>query len=710
MATVGCPECGAEVRFTTPGSVLSVCTFCHSVVARRGLDYTKLGKVAQLAEIPSPLHIGLRGRAHGGFQIVGRVQYDHGAGAWNEWYLALDSGRWLWLAETQGRYYLSMPLGIVSDAPRFEDMRIGRTVRLTLPDGEKTLRATEIHTAKLVSAEGELPFEVVPDEPLRYVDLSGPKGSFGTLDYGAPGAGAEPAEVQGYFGQQVRPDTLQIDKASFEPPPPRPAKAGKRMTCPKCSGALELRAPDASMRVTCPYCRSLVDVSSEPLKALATLKAPDEELLPIFELGAKGTLLGREYTVLGRIRRVITKGGPGEWDEYLLWTGEPSDSAFHYLIVSGGHFTLAEPINYGDVSGSNLKMYTHQGKQLMLRQVERCTTKVSYISGEFPWAIEVGEAVEVDDSATSGFLLSIEKSLGQHQELNATLGTYLDSAEVFRAFKIDRKPPRKEYVAPHQPNPHSERWLRQKGVLFWATLTMVGLLGWSCGRSGHYTQTIPLRTLPGVEPAAEHVSISEPFDLGKKGQQFAVQARLRAEVENSWVATDISLINEDSGQVYSVSLEAAYYHGVDDGESWSEGSRAVDQVVPEVPGGRYVVRVEPSWPVNQSCSYNVDCGILGTCFSGKCTRSCYSPTAATNQALATSGLSMRVSGLGSCQTGQECVAGQCVLSAVPMKLTISCPTTRYSYAFLLWLLMAIVPAWTWFRMRQFEQQRTEDNS
>src|SRR5262245_17221153 len=101
-ATAGCPECGAEVRFTTPGSVLSVCNYCHSVVAKRGLDYTKLGKVAQIAEVPSPFRLGLRGTVPGpgggGFQIVGRLQLDHGAGTWNEWYLALDKGTWMWLA------------------------------------------------------------------------------------------------------------------------------------------------------------------------------------------------------------------------------------------------------------------------------------------------------------------------------------------------------------------------------------------------------------------------------------------------------------------------------------------------------------------------------------------------------------------------------------------------------------------------------------
>src|SRR5262245_29829449 len=111
----GCPECGAEVHFSTPGAVLTICQHCTSAVAKRGLDYTKLGKVAQLAEVASPLRVGLHGAAHGGFRVVGRIQLDHGAGTWNEWYLALDNGRWLWLAETQGRYYLSMPLGPIAD-------------------------------------------------------------------------------------------------------------------------------------------------------------------------------------------------------------------------------------------------------------------------------------------------------------------------------------------------------------------------------------------------------------------------------------------------------------------------------------------------------------------------------------------------------------------------------------------------------------------
>jgi hypothetical protein len=689
--------------------VLSVCTYCHSVVAKRGLDYTKLGKLAQLAEVPSPLRVGLRGAAYGGFRIVGRIQLDHGAGTWNEWYLALDSGRWLWLAEAQGRYYLTMPLGALPRLPAFDAIRLGQSFVLPVPEGEKQLVATEVHTARLVSAEGELPFEVMPGESVRYVDLSGPEESCGTLDYGSPAS----AEVQGFYGQLVRPDTLQIDPASFSAPPAHSAKAGKRMSCPKCNGALTLQAPDAAQRVTCPYCRALIDVSQEPLRALTTLKPPPDNLKPIFALGKTGKVRGRKYSVLGHLRREIVKSETGFWDEYLLWTGEPGDSAFAYLIHSGGHFTLAEPINYGDVKRDKKQLYY---KGHILKPVEKCTTKVSYVSGEFPWAVEVGETVEAEDSAATGLLLSIETTLGHgagvQKEVNASLGYYLDSDELWKGFGLSGSPPKKEYVAPHQPNPYEASWKRRKSILFYTTLIMLGLLGWSCARSGYYRQIFPLRSVPGVEPAAEHIFISDPFDLGQKGQKFAVQVELRTTVENSWVAADVSLVNDESGDLYTVPLEASYYHGYSDGESWSEGSRTVDAVIPSVLAGRYVARIEPAWPVIKTCSYSSDCDPEFVCESGNCVKHCFDPNSLAQSADPQVSSAMRAAiptGIGGCGSGHICKNSQCVVGPVDMTVKLSYPTTRWGYAFWLWLLMALLPAWNFIRFRQFEQKRSEDN-
>ncbi|MFO0572675.1 MAG: DUF4178 domain-containing protein [Polyangia bacterium] len=690
-----CPECGADVRFSTPGSLLSVCTYCRSVVAKKGTDYEKLGKVAELAEVPSPLFLGLRGKAWGGFAVVGRLQLDHGAGTWNEWYLALDNGRWLWLAEAQGRYYLTASIGAVKGVPAFDKIHLGRTVRMRRPEGQSgeplDMHAVEIHAAKLVSVEGELPFRIQPGQPTRYVDLSGPRSTFGTLDYGAPGSREDPV---GFVGNQVRIEELQLDFSSFERPPPKATVKAARMSCPSCQGALELKAPDFAMRVTCPYCRALVDVTKEPLRALGQLKKQD--ITPLFPLGATATLRGKKYTVLGFQRRKIIKGGEGGWDEYVLWTGEPSDSAFHYLSESGGHFTLIEPIGAGDVRGGDMLRYY---KDDVYKIAEDCTTEVTYVSGEFPWEVRQGEKTRSRDytpESHDGRVLS-EESAVEKQELNFSHGVYLEPGEVWRAFNLSGTPPKQSWVATNQPNPYAERLKRQKFIFYWASMAWIILTTWACVRGDSTVRYFRYSSVAGVEPSAEHVIFTDPFPIGTSGQQ-AVEVELSSEVENSWMATDVSLVNEETGETFAAGLEVAYYHGVDGGESWSEGSRTKSLVIPQVPAGKYVLRIEPSWPVVPSCTTSIDCGPISylatrtwTCNLGKCERSCSEYAS-------------------DCGTGRSCLNGRCVIPAVPYKIKLAYPSARTGYAFWLWLFMAAVPLWSFFGFRSFEKRRADDNS
>src|SRR5579862_4256374 len=88
-----------------------VCAHCRSVVARGDRRVEDLGKVAALVDTDSPLQLGLRGKYHGmAFEITGRAQLGHSAGGvWDEWYLAFPNDQWGWLAEAQGRFYITFP-------------------------------------------------------------------------------------------------------------------------------------------------------------------------------------------------------------------------------------------------------------------------------------------------------------------------------------------------------------------------------------------------------------------------------------------------------------------------------------------------------------------------------------------------------------------------------------------------------------------------
>ena len=107
-----CPSCAAPVEFRFDRSVVTVCDSCGSVVGRADGALEDLGKVADLVVTDSPLQAGVTGRFRGkGFEISGRTQVQHaGGGIWDEWYLAFNGGKqWGWLAEAQGKYYLTQP-------------------------------------------------------------------------------------------------------------------------------------------------------------------------------------------------------------------------------------------------------------------------------------------------------------------------------------------------------------------------------------------------------------------------------------------------------------------------------------------------------------------------------------------------------------------------------------------------------------------------
>src|ERR671916_1820382 len=125
-----CPACGAEVIFKTGSSVVVVCEFCRSVVARTDRGVEDLGKVADVVESGSPLEVGLRGVYLGvAFELTGRAQLQHAAGGlWDEWYAAFADGRWGWLAEAQGRFYMNFQAPPSVRVPPFEQLAPGATV------------------------------------------------------------------------------------------------------------------------------------------------------------------------------------------------------------------------------------------------------------------------------------------------------------------------------------------------------------------------------------------------------------------------------------------------------------------------------------------------------------------------------------------------------------------------------------------------------
>ena len=337
-----CPSCAAPIEFQNGSTIVLVCPFCRSAVARNDRALEDLGKIADIADTQSPLKIGLKGSFNNHrFELTGRAQLKHDLGGfWDEWYATFSNGWVGWLAEAQGKFYLTFYQALPNGAslPSFDSLQLGQTIE-QIPN-KTALIVTEKGTATAVAADGEIPYRLTPNERSDYADLSGANNAFGTIDYSENPPWA-------FVGQQVSLAEIGLGNAKSVQREARRTSAAA-MNCPNCGGALSLAAPDKTERVTCPYCSSLLDVNQGNLKFLRALKpspSPHEFVLPI---GAEGTFkTDVKFKIIGAVVRSVTvEGIEYFWHEYLLYN---PIIGFRWLVHSDNHWNFVEPVNAAEV-------------------------------------------------------------------------------------------------------------------------------------------------------------------------------------------------------------------------------------------------------------------------------------------------------------------------------------------------------------------------
>lgn len=568
-----CPNCGGALVFSLGTSLLKVCEHCGSAIARKGANLQNYGRVADLIPTASVLKLGIRGGYSGAprFELVGRLQLDHGAGTWDEWLMAFGGENWAWLSEAQGKFHY-MGVAALPPVPDFDDLAVGQTLDLGPPG---TFVVAEVKTARFMTAAGELPFDVEPGSLLRYADLSGPGGQFATLDYGT----AQTAEAL-YVGREVTVDELGIKIVEDEER--RKKAGGAALACPKCGGPLEIRAPDQTQRIACPWCGSLLDAT----KDLAILEALDKvPVKPVIPLGSKGGLQGATWTVIGFMERSATvEGIRYPWHEYLLY--EPR-KGFRWLVNARGHWSFVEPAHTGDV---NEGMDRAHYREHAFKHFQGSSAVVDHVLGEFYWAVARGDATEAQDYTAPPFMLSMERT---EDEITWSHGTYLEPEEVWKAFRLEGEPPEREGVGMNQPSPYTAR---SRAANRWALLgsALLFLLYFyflfTGGRTVHkQTVTAPPGAVSGSPEAAV---FSDPFFVQEQGN---LQIKTNAAVSNTWLYVAGALVNEETGSVDEFDANVEYYFGSDSDGAWSEGSGTAVTYIPGVEPGRYVLRLEPQW-------------------------------------------------------------------------------------------------------------------
>ncbi|MBP8867581.1 MAG: DUF4178 domain-containing protein, partial [Propionivibrio sp.] len=276
-------------------------------------------------------------------------------------------------------------------------------------------------------------------------------------------------------------------------------------------------------------------------------------------------------------RSIQADGQVWTWSEYLLFNAK---AGFAWLTEYEGHWCYARTVSKLPKAGPEASWVTFDNR--LFKHFSSSASKVSYVLGEFYWRVSLGESSKVDDYIAPPLLLSREVT---KKEVSWSLSEYLEPEDVCSAFGIKGTPPERVGVYANQPNPLVAQ-SRKVTRLFWVLLVLATLLQliFVSGISGEVLREELLFT-PGEDEALSTKEFTLP-------EQQSLSLTHIANLANDWVGITTTLIEKDTGQTYQGHQELAYFHGVDDGESWSEGSRAETIVFKNIPAGVYYLDVD----------------------------------------------------------------------------------------------------------------------
>ncbi len=301
------------------------------------------------------LSVGARGRFLArDFRVTGCVTLGHPSGArWREWSLAFTGGPSASLAEAQGRWFVTLARA-----------RWLPPVASLLPGcvASEHFVVTERAEATVLATQGSVPSDLRPGLRYVYVDLSGPRGGFATIEQGSGGDTV-------YVGREVFLDELRL--APYEP-------AGDTAdVCPSCDAVVPVRARAITVCATCPNCLALLDVEDAQVTSeLAHVRG--RVVTSRLPLGTRAAFEdpGEPFTLVGVFRRAA---GRAVWDEQLWY--HPARGV-RWLADSDQAFVYAIPVGPGEVPAS-------VGRAFARARLERTTLRAW--SGEAPWHARDGE-------------------------------------------------------------------------------------------------------------------------------------------------------------------------------------------------------------------------------------------------------------------------------------------------------------------------------
>jgi hypothetical protein len=358
----------------------------------------------------------------------------------------------------------------------------------------------------------------------------------------------------------------------------------RALFCPNCGGTVKLRGYAQTVNAICEHCLSVLDTKAESLRVIQQVQE-QVRIQPVVPLGTRGTFDCTVYETIGFQQRSIEVDDETySWREYLLVNPY---KGYRYLTEYDGHWNYVRTLSALPETTSYLTRpaLLYQGRKYL--HFQHATARTTYVLGEFPWQVRVNEIVDADDYVSAPYMLSAEAT---ENEVVYSLGTYTEPAAIWQAFKLDGSPPWRRGVFANQPTPYSRPASIWRRFAVLAALLLIVLIAVAIV-TPHDRVFEQQYTYTAHTPSAAPF-VTPTFEV--RGRPSSVVVRVNTDIENDAASFALALINDETGRVWDFGMDLGYWQGRDEDGNWTEGNRSGTASAPEVPAGRYYLRVEPT--------------------------------------------------------------------------------------------------------------------
>lgn len=564
-----CPACSQTILFRSRDTTIKVCT-CGQTLHRLESDDIEKRSAFTIPDKNDLLQIGTTGTYQGqSFEVLGRFRAWLEESVYNYWTILLNDGTPAWLAEGYGMYAIMKKMNPDKFYTAWDVSRLAVTDSIEISDNLPWYLQRRDKAWKY-EVEGEVWMPESRDQ-------------FTTYDFYARGDHhAEAIEFLSdsiifYSIDFVEYKVLNLQNLQEVPPIP------KEVRCETCNTTIQVKTFPYAQSCSCSGCgtRFVFKGAGTGFKTLKKDKENDNAAA--IQLGEKGTLKGIEYEVIGYSLKEEDNADAARWKEYVLYSRA---EGYAFLSEYQGAWLYTRERGNSPVIGSNSPdTIYYKGQEYDL--YHRYGIRIIDTAGEFPFNIfDDDERIISAEFIAPPFMWVYEKS--RDEGVNWFVAEHQDRKELTRQFPNAAIPAQNE-----------EGVLNPKGRLNLPLLIKTTIAGLLILFVAHYLigmtqqeRTVFTGDLQLKDSTASSTFVSAPFTLNKWRSNLVFD--LSSPVDNNWIDMEATLVNSKDGQEYHLQQTVEYYHGVDDGDSWNEGSTNETAYLSSVPAGDYFLRIEAS--------------------------------------------------------------------------------------------------------------------